>query len=161
LFLHFHFLMKFVFLLLAIALPLGYLLGEEEYSRLTRIQEISKPPGFAPAAFEEVLRTGSAKHSSFRVRYRYEVDGKRCQVITTPTDQPGALAYVAQKDMQVAYSTRDPSVGIVKRYYDLRNPRDTPATALVVTSVLALGLALPIALGTSWRLGWLRRRMER
>lgn len=149
--------MKCILLALALALPLGYLFGEEEYARLTRIQEISSAPGFAPAVFEEVLETRSKKRSSFRVRYRYGVNGQLYRVTTTSTDQQGALAYVAQKDMQVAYSTRNPSVGIIKRYYDLRNPEDTMARALTVTSVLALGLSLPIALGVSWRLGWLRR----
>ncbi|PQA75666.1 DUF3592 domain-containing protein [Rhodoferax sp. TS-BS-61-7] len=153
--------MKFIVLALILSLPLGYLFGEEEYSRLARIQEISKAPGFSPAVFEELIQTKSKKHTSFRVRYRYEVNGQQYQVTTTPTDQQGALAYVAQKDMQVAYSTQNPSVGMVKRYYDLRNPEDTIVRSLTVTSVLALGLSLPIALGIAWRLGWLRRSKKR
>lgn len=148
-------------MLIAVALPLGYLFGEEEYERLTRIQQISNAPGFAPAFFEEVIRSDSKRDTSFRVRYRYVVNGQQYRVTTTSTDRQGALEYVADQGAQVAYSTRDPSIGIFKRYYDLRDPQDTLTRSLIVTSVLALVLSLPIALGISWRLGWLRRSRMR
>lgn len=153
--------MKFIVLVLILALPLGYLFGEEEYSRLSHIQEISKAPGFATAVFEEILKTESKKHTSFRVRFRYEVNGQQYRVTTTPTDEKGALTYVSQKDMQIAYSVPNPSVGMVKRYYDLRNPEDTVARSLIVTSLLALGLSLPIAFGIARRLDWLGRSKKR
>ncbi len=152
--------MKFLLLLVLIALPLGYLFGEEEYTRFTRIEAISKSPGFAPAVVEEVVKIEGKKHTSYRVRYRYEVNGKRFYATTTSTDQQGAMRYIAQQDMQVAYSTRDPAIGIIKRYYDLRNPRETLASSLFITSVFSLGISLPISLVVWWRLGWLKRRKK-
>jgi hypothetical protein len=149
--------MKFLLLLLAIALPIGYLFGEEEYARLASLQEISRAPGFAPAVVEEVLKVESKRHASYRVRFKYEVNGQQFHVTTTSTDQEGALKYTTQKNMQVAYSTRNPSVSTLRRYYDLRNPQETMPKALAVTSALALMLALPIALLVGWRLGWFRR----
>jgi len=148
--------MKILLLTLFLALPIAYLFGEEEYTRLGQIEEISNTPGFAPAIFEGIIQTESKKSASFRVKYRYEVNGQQYRVTTTPTDQQGALTYVSQQDMQVAYSTRQPSVGMIKRYYDLRNPQDSLTRSLTVTSILAIGLALPIALGISRRLGWLK-----
>lgn len=58
--------MKFILLALLLALPLGYLFGEEEYARLANIQEISSAPGVALAVFEEVLQTESKMHSICR-----------------------------------------------------------------------------------------------
>ncbi len=153
--------MKFATLLLTITLILGYLFGEEEYDRLSHIQTISESPAFANATFEKIDQAKGKKSISYFVKYRYEVNGQTYHVSTTPTDQQGALAYVAQQNMQVAYSTRDPSVGILKRYYDLRNPNDSLAKALTVTTLLAIGLALPIAVFFAWRLGWLKKNTNK
>ena len=148
--------MKTLLLTLLLALPIAYFFGEEEYARLGQIEEISNTPGYAPAIFEEIIKSESKKNTQYRVKYRYEVNGQQYRVTTTPTDQQGALTYASQQDMQVAYSTRQPSIGMIKRYYDLRNPQDSRTRLLTVTSILALGLALPIALGIGRRLGWLK-----
>jgi hypothetical protein len=152
---------RFSILLVFLALPIGYFFGEEEYVRHSQIEAISKAPGFAGAVFQDILETASKKHISYRVRFKFEVNGQQYSVLTTPTDRQGALAYLTEKDVQIAYSTRDPSVHMLRRYYDLRNPRDTLFKSLAVTSLLSLMLALPGALLIGWRLGWLKRRKNR
>lgn len=150
--------MKFLLLYLAIALPIGYFFGEEEYERCSRMQEISRAPAFAPAKFEELLSSKGKRSESFRVRFSYEVNATRYVVTTTSTDQQGALAYIADANTQIAYSARNPAIGTLKRYYDLRNPEKTMSEVMLVVAVLALLLALPVALVVAWRLGWLRRK---
>ena len=149
--------MKFLILYLILALPIGYFFGEEEYLRVSQMQEISKTPAFAPAKFEELMATNSKKNQSFRVRFSYVVDGEKYQVVTTPTDQQGAMGYVTDT-VQVVYNARNPSVGTLKRYYDLRRPGETMAQAMFIVIVLALLLALPLTLVVAWRLGWFKRK---
>ena len=153
--------MKTLLLTLLLSLPIGYLFGEDEYARFRMMEEISKAPGFAPAAFEKIIKIESKRNTSFLVKFRYEVEGRQYHVTTTPTDQKGALQYVTQHDMQVAYSTRNPAVGTLKRYFELRNPHDSLAKSLTATSILSIVMALPISLVLAWRLGWLRWAKKR
>lgn len=153
--------MNVLLLVVAIALPLGYLFGEDEYRKHAQTQEISQHPGVAQATFEEILATKSKRDVSFRVKFRYEVNGLSYRVTTTPTDQQGALSYAAQRNVEVAYSTRNPSIGMLKRYYDFQREHGNLAQSLTVTSVFSLALALPIGFGISWRLGWLKRKKRR
>lgn len=150
--------MKKLILFLVIFSGMFYLFGEEEVTRVANMAAIAKTPGFATAHFVSIEDSGSKKHSSFRVKFRYEVDGKSYLVTTTSTDSNGAASYVEDKNVQIAYSTQDPSIGTLKRYYDLRDPRETMSRAMSVVAVLALGLTLPIWLGIGWRLGWLKRK---
>jgi len=149
--------MKFLLLYLALAVPIGYLFGEEEYERISQMQEISKAPAFAPAKFEELITTKSKKIESYRVRFSYVVNGEKYKVISTRTDQQGAMRYITETN-QVAYNSRNPSVGTLKRYYDLRRPDETLAQAMFVVSISALLLALPAALLVAWKFGWLKRK---
>jgi hypothetical protein len=150
--------MKKLILFLVIFSGMFYLFGKEEAERVSAMAAISKAPGFAPAHFVSIEDSSSKKHASFRAKFRYEVDGKSYLVTTTQTDSNGIATYLADKNAQIAYSTQDPSIGTMKRYYDLRDPRETMSSAMLIVGVLALGLTLPIWLGIGWRLGWFRKK---
>ena len=87
--------MKFLLLYLALALPIGYLFGQDDYERVSKMQEIAKAPALAPAKFEELIVTKSKKDQSFRVRFSYVVNGETFKVVTTRTDQEGAMRYIS------------------------------------------------------------------
>lgn len=152
--------MKFIALLLVIFSGLLYLFGSEEKERVETMASVARSPGFARATMEGMTKTAGKRGDSYRVHFRYVVDGVAYRTSTSSTDESGARRYMAEPAVDVAYDTRKPSVATLKRYYDLRDKRETVGRALFVSGVLSLGLALPIALGIAWRLGWLRRRKK-
>lgn len=151
--------MKFVVLWLLVAIPLTYLFAGQEYSRYATNQAIAESPAFAAAVFDKLEQVTRRKRTSYFVRYKYVVAGGEYSVVTTTTDQKGALAYMAQANPQVAYSTLDPSRATLKQYYDKRDHNETLWQVLIVGSILPLGMSLPIAYGFARLLGWLRRKV--
>jgi Protein of unknown function (DUF3592) len=153
--------LKILLLALFFALPIGYFFGAAEVKQHRTMSQIASSPGFAPATYEETVRTESKRgRASLRVQYRFEVNGQQYRVTTSSTDEAGAAAY-ARSDTQAAYYTKNPSISTLKRYYDLRHTLGTLWQSIVLTSILSFGMALAVALPFAWRLGWLRRRKNK
>ena len=150
--------MKFIALLLVIFSGIFYFFGSEEKERVETMASVAKAPGFVQATLDGITKTAGKRHDSYRVHFKYVVNGVAYRTTTTSTDEAGARQYATEPVVEVAYDTRKPSVATLRRYYELRDKRDTVARALFVAGVLSMGLALPIALGLAWPLGWLRRR---
>lgn len=96
---------------------------------------------------------------SYFIRYTYEVEGVEYEFRTTYTDQGGVARYLADPKPQVAYSTPNPKVATLKRYFDMRDKNETLFQVLVVVGLLALVISLPVSLLLSWRFGWFKRRL--
>jgi hypothetical protein len=150
--------MRFIALLLVIFSGVFYLFGSEEKERVETMTSVAQSPGFVRATVDGVTKTAGKHHDSYRVHFKYVVGGVAYRTTTTSTDEAGARRYTSEPVVEVAYDTRKPSTATLRRYYELRDKRDTVARALFVSGVLSLGLALPIALGIAWPLGWLRRK---
>lgn len=152
--------MKFIALLLVIFSGLLYLFGSEEKERVETMASVARSPGFARATPDGITKIAGKRSDSYRVHFKYVVDGVAYRTTTTSTDEAGAHWYVAQPAVEVAYDTRKPSVATLRRYYDLRDKRESVGSALFLSGILSLGLALPIAFGVAWPLGWLRRKKK-
>lgn len=152
--------MKALLLIATLFLLLAFVFGKPEYETHERDARIQSAPAFVPATPYKIHASEWIKGlKSFRVSFRYVVEGRSYSLLTTSTDEQGALRYFTDPRMhEVAYYQPDPSVGTLKHYYDLRESRGTLEQSLTVTSVFALALALPLGLLVSWPLGWLRRR---
>lgn len=151
--------MKFIALFLVIFPGVFYLFGSQEKERVENMLSIAASPGFAPATMYGMTRTLS-KSSSYRVQFKYLVDGVAYSTSTSDTDESGARRYASDPAVEVVYDTQKPSVAMLRRYYDLRDKRESVGRALFVSGVLAFAIALPIALGVAWPLGWLRRKRK-
>ncbi|MCZ8256498.1 MAG: DUF3592 domain-containing protein [Polaromonas sp.] len=151
--------MKFFALLLVIFSALFSLFGFEEKKRVETMMSIAASPGVAPATMYGITRT-LAKSNSYRVQFKYFVDGAAYSTSTSDTDENGARRYAADPAVEVVYDTRKPSVATLRRYYELRDKRESVGRALVVSGILALAIALPAALIIAWPLGWLRRKKK-
>ncbi|SFU60803.1 hypothetical protein SAMN05216350_103102 [Polaromonas sp. YR568] len=152
--------MKFLALLLLIFSGVFYLFGSEEKERIETMTSVASSPGFAPATMDGMSKISSKRGDSYRVHFKYVVNGVTYRTSTTSTNETGALQYASQPTVEVAYDTRKPSVATLRRYYDLRDKRETVGRALFVSGILSLGIALPIAFGFAWPLGWLRRKKK-
>jgi hypothetical protein len=152
--------MKFLALLLLVFSGLFYLFGSEEKDRVERTSSVAKAPAFVRATMDGMTKTAGKRGDSYRVHFKYVVDGVAYRTSTTSTDEAGARQYAAEPVVEVAYDTRKPSVATLKRYYDLRDKRESVGSALFIAGVLSLGLALPITFGFAWPLGWLRRKKK-
>lgn len=152
--------MKLVLLLLAVFSGMFYLFGWDEKKRVETVEAISQSPAFTPAKVDGVTKITGKRTESYRVRFKYEVNGVTYQTTTSWTDEEGALRYASQPNVEVAYDARNPSIATLKRYYDLRDKRETVGRALFLSGILSLGMALPITIGIAWPLGWLRRRKK-
>jgi hypothetical protein len=150
--------MKFILLTLVLALPIAYLFGEEEYKTFATMRQIEESPAVAPAVVDKVMKSGRKRFASYRVHFSFEVNGRRYHSVTTPTDEQGATRYISEQDTKVMYSTRDPSVNTLKRYYDLRHTHGTLPQSLIVSTCAGLLLAVPPALVVGWLLKWFRRK---
>jgi hypothetical protein len=157
--------MKPFLLFLVTFSALAYFFGSEDVQRYETIQAISVSPAFASASVAEVVKVSGRKRlfrdpsESYFVRYNYVVDGVGHEIHTTHTDQGGVARYLSDPKPQVAYSTRDPKVATLKRYYDLSRKDETLFQVLVVVGLLSFVVALPISLLLSWRFGWFKRRL--
>jgi hypothetical protein len=136
----------------------AYYFGHDEISRHFINETISKSPAIASARFDSVEKSGFKKFISFQVRYRFLVNNTEYSVLTTPTDERGALKYRSETDTQVVYYANDPSVNILKKYYDLRHTTGTLGQSVVIVGVISTLIALPIALFFSWLFGWFKRK---
>lgn len=152
--------MKFVALLLVVFSGMFYLFGSEEKERVETIASVAGSPGFVRATPDGITKIAGKRRDSYLVHFKYVVDGVAYRTTTTSTDEAGAHRYLAMPVVEVAYDTRKPSVATLRRYYDLRDKRESVGSALLVSGVLSLSLALPIALGVAWPLGWLRRKKK-
>jgi hypothetical protein len=152
--------MKFLALLLVIFSGVFYLFGSEEKERVDTMTSVARSPGFVRATMDGITKTAGKRRDSYRVHFKYVVDGVAYRTSTSSTDESGALQYASQPSVEVAYDTRKPSVSTLRRYYDLRDKQDSVGRALFLSAVLSLGIALPIALGFAWPLGWLRRKKK-
>ena len=152
--------MKFIALLLVIFSGLFYLFGSEEKERAETMASVARSPGFARATPDGMTKVSGKHGDSYRVHFKYVVDGVAYRTTTTSTDEAGARRYVTEPVVEVAYDTRKPSVATMRRYYDLRDKRESVGSVLFLSGVLSLGLALPIAFGVAWPLGWLRRKKK-
>jgi hypothetical protein len=153
--------MKFVVVWLLVAIPLTYLFGKDEYSRFATHKAIAESPAFTAAAFDKLVQVSTRRNTSYFVRYKYTVTGREYSVVTTSTDQQGAIRYMAQANPQVAYSTLDPSRATLKQYYDRRGRNEKLWQVLTAASILPLGMSLPISYGFVRLLGWLRRKRRK
>lgn len=149
---------KALVVFLILFLGIFYYFGSEEVRNISSNRQIAQSPGLAPAVYDG-MEGGATKRASYRVHFKYLVDGMSYQLTTTPTDKAGAQSYLSEAH-QVIYDTRNPSVATLKRYFDLAD-RGSGAyfESLVVTAVLALLLSLPLTLLAAWRLGWVRWRI--
>ncbi len=152
--------MKLIVLLLVVFAGIFYLFGWDEKKRVETVQAISKSPAFTPARLDGVTKIKGKRHDSYLVHFKYEVNGVTYRTTTTSTDEEGARRYASQPNVEVAYDLKNPSTATLKRYYDLRDKRETVGRALFVGGVLSLGMALPITFGIAWPLGWLRRKKK-
>jgi hypothetical protein len=152
--------MKFIALLLVIFSAIFYLFGSEEKERVETMTSVASSPGFVSAKLDGMTKTSGKRRDSYRVHFKYVVDGVAYRTTTSPTDESGALQYAAQPNVEVAYDTRKPSVATLRRYYDLRDKQDSLGRALFLSAVLSLSIALPIAGGFAWPLGWFRRKKK-
>lgn len=152
--------MKFIALLLVVLSGVFYFFGSEDKERVETSASIAESPGFVRATMDGMTKTAGKRRDSYRVHFRYVVDGVAYRTTTTSTDEAGALGYASQPLVEVAYDTRKPSVATLRRYYDLRDKQETVGRALFVSGVFSLGLALPITFGLAWPLGWLRRKKK-
>ena len=112
--------MKFIALLLVIFCGVFYLFGSEEKERVETIASVAGSPGFARATMDGITKTSGKRGDSYRVHFRYVVDGMAYRTSTSSTDASGAAKYTAEPVVEVAYGTRKPSVSTLRRYYDLR-----------------------------------------
>lgn len=152
--------MKFLLLLAVVFSGMFYVFGWDEKARVQTLQSIAGSPGFVPAKADGIVKLGK-KGDSYHVRFKYEVNGVTYETRSTATDQAGARSYASQPNVEVAYDRRNPSVATLKRYFDLRDKRETVGRALFVGGVFSLLMALPIAFGIAWPLGWFRRKTTR
>ncbi|HEX7889606.1 MAG TPA: hypothetical protein VF522_09630 [Ramlibacter sp.] len=149
--------MRFLLLLSILSSGIFYFFGSGEKERVTILASIAQAPRFTRASVDGVTRT-LGRHESYQVRYKYEVDGVGYHTSTSSTDESGAREYLSAPVTEVAYDARDPSVAMLRQYYERRDPQETMGRALFVAGVLSLGMALPASLAVAWPLGWLRRR---
>ena len=120
--------------------------------------KIAQAPGTTLGIYDGTTKVSNKGDGSYVVHFRYQVGDATYRVSTTRTDEKGAQEYAQQKQL-IAYDTRTPAVATLKRYVDL-NSKGSPTLGqvLFVVSVVSAGIALPLTLLGSWRLGWLRRR---
>jgi len=161
--------MKPLLLFLTLFFAIAYSFGSEEVSIHFKDAEIARSPGYARAVFDQIIKTGRKKLTSYRVGFKFQVNGVEYHVITAETDEAGAIAFLSPAEAQVAYNTKDPSINMMKRYYDLRHTHGTLSQSMVVVGVLATAISLPFTLILSWwfkwlghrNFGWLRQRKRR
>ena len=152
--------MKLIVLLLVVFAGIFYLFGWEEKERVETNQAISVSPAFTPAKVDGVTKTTGKRSETYRVHFKYEVNGVTYRTSTSSTDAEGVRRYVSEPNAEVAYDSRNPSTATLKRYYDLRDEQETVGRALFLGGILSFGMALPIAFGIAWPLRWLRRRKK-
>lgn len=156
--------MKPLFLFLVIFSITLYLFGYHEVRIFETNQAISASPAYSPAIVSEIVTIKRKKRlfrdakESYYIRYNYFVNDDQYEVKTTITDQEGVDTYLSDPEPEVAYSTTNPEIATLKRYYDLRRKDQTLFQVLLVVGVLALIISLPMSLIFSWRLGWLKRK---
>lgn len=152
--------MKLIVLLIAVFAGMFYLFGWDEKKRVETVEAISKSPAFTPAKVDGVTKTKGKRNETYRVHFKYEVNGVTYRTTTTSTDEEGARRYASQPHPEVAYDSRNPSTATLKRYYDLRDKQETVGRALFLGGILSFAMALPITFGIAWPLGWLRRKKK-
>lgn len=150
--------MKPFLLFLILCLAVAYFFGSEDISNQIALAEIARSPGYAEATVDNIIKSGRKKFTSYRVRYKFEVNGVEYWSMTSSTDEKGTVDYVSQLGTKVVYNTQNPSVNTLKRYYDLGQRTGTLTQLIIVVAVLSIGVALPLSLLLSWRFGWFRRK---
>ena len=114
---------------------------------------ITRSPGLVSATATDVF---GLRNNGYKVRYVYRVGGTTYHVESDALGRTGSdLPTVDQlPNVEVAYYTNDPSVAVLKHYYENRSPNQSVTREAIVSALWAFAVAFICSLAAGWEHGW-------